>query len=71
MGDGLTNVHVSDFAPGQRHLPVGDGTLDWGALLAAIRATGYGGPLMLEAPQSEADSFIHQRARLAALVPNS
>ena len=67
MGDGLTNVHLSDYAPGHRHLPVGAGVLNWPALLQAIHATGYGGPLHLEAPQADLDSFIRQREFLERL----
>lgn len=67
MGDGLTNVHVSDYAPGHRHLPVGEGDLDWHALLSALRATGYGGPLMLEAPQARGESFVRQRHYLEGI----
>ncbi|MFN8472871.1 MAG: sugar phosphate isomerase/epimerase [Anaerolineae bacterium] len=65
MGDGLTNVHVNDFAPGHRHLPVGEGTLDWAAILAAVNVTRYGGPLFLEAPQTDPASFVRQRDFLA------
>ena len=67
MGDGLTNVHLNDYAPGTRHLPVGAGTLDWPTLLRAVQATGYGGPLFLEAPQAELESFSRQRAWLEGL----
>ncbi|MCW5879681.1 MAG: sugar phosphate isomerase/epimerase [Anaerolineae bacterium] len=67
MGDGLTNVHVSDYAPGHRHLPVSEGDLDWHALLSALRATGYGGPLMLEAPQTSGESFVRQRHYLEGI----
>lgn len=67
MGDGLTNVHLSDYAPGSRHLPVGAGTLPWPTLLQAIQATGYAGPLFLEAPQADLESFRQQRARLERL----
>lgn len=67
MGDGLTNVHLNDYAPGQPHLPVGAGTLDWPTLLAAVQATGYGGPLFLEAPQADPASFTRQREWLEGL----
>ncbi len=65
MGDGLTNVHVNDYAPGRRHLPVGEGVLDWPATMAAIAATGYSGPLFLEAPAADLDAFVRQRDFLA------
>lgn len=68
MGDGLTNVHANDYAPGHRHLPVGAGTLDWPALLAAIDATRYAGPLFLEAPQTDPASFVRQRDFLAKII---
>lgn len=67
MGDGLTNVHLSDYAPGHRHLPVGAGTLDWVSLLGEIGASGYGGPLILEAPQDDMAVFTEQRRVLERL----
>ncbi len=67
MGDRVTNVHASDYAPGRRHLPVSEGNLDWHALLSVLRATGYGGPLILEAPQTGGESFIMQRRYLEGI----
>ena len=71
MGDGLTNVHLSDYAPGHRHLALGDGVLDWSAILGAIDATGYSGPLVLEAPQTDPTAFVRQRDFLARFLPQS
>lgn len=67
MGDGVTNAHVSDYASGRRHIPVGEGDLDWHAVLSALRATGYGGPLILEAPQTAGESFVRQQRYLEGI----
>lgn len=49
MRGALMNVHLSDDLPGDgRHLPPGEGALDWPALLRQIAGTGYAGPLILE-----------------------
>ena len=53
MEDRLVNVHISDGVrddPATRHRLPGDGEIPWSALIKAIAATGYKGPLMLEAP---------------------
>jgi len=47
----LVNVHLSDAREGDadtRHLPPGDGDLPWSALLRAIQASGYRGPMKVE-----------------------
>ncbi len=49
MDSRLTTVHVADYIPGgPRHLPPGEGTLDWPAILRALRDVDYRGPLILE-----------------------
>ncbi len=49
MNTRLTTVHLADYDPaGPRHLPLGDGILDWRAILHALDAVGYGGPLIIE-----------------------
>ncbi|MCD4739436.1 MAG: sugar phosphate isomerase/epimerase [Anaerolineae bacterium] len=49
MGNRLTTVHLSDYVPGgARHLPPGQGTLDWDVLLQALHQLDYRGPLLLE-----------------------
>lgn len=47
----LAHVHISDYradADRVRHLPAGDGELPWSALLRAVAASGYTGPLISE-----------------------
>jgi sugar phosphate isomerase/epimerase len=63
MNTRLTTVHLADYAPaGPRHLPPGEGTLDWPATLRALRAVGYGGPLILEpAHVSDTAAFLDAR----------
>jgi len=63
MDSHLTTAHLADYAPaGPRHLPPGEGTLDWPAILLALQAVGYGGPLILE-PAHVRDPAILLRAR--------
>jgi sugar phosphate isomerase/epimerase len=53
MGEAIAHVHASDFGHGVRHLPPGDGEIDWPAVLTAVLATGYSGPLINEAPEGD------------------
>ncbi len=63
MDSRLTTVHLADYAPsGPRHLPPGDGTLDWPAILRALKDVGYRGPLILE-PAQVKDPAVFLRAR--------
>ena len=48
MGPGLRHVHVSDAGPRGSCLPVGQGTLDFPALLRVLAAQGFDGCLTLE-----------------------
>lgn len=51
IGESLANVHLSDYAVDPeklRHLPIGEGILDFPAILNACQKTGYDGPLILE-----------------------
>jgi deoxyribonuclease-4 len=51
MGDRLTTVHLSDYGTGViRHLPVGQGNLDWAGLFWALSEIHYTGPLIIESP---------------------
>jgi len=52
----IVDVHISDGQTGNRahrHLLPGHGELPWPALIKAIAATGYAGPMMLEAPLAD------------------
>ena len=64
MGDKLVTVHLSDYSPdGPRHLPPGEGNVDWPALACALRDVGYMGPLILEtADVSNPSIFLEARA---------
>jgi len=63
MDSRLTTVHLSDYTPaGLRHLPPGEGTLDWPVILRALQAVGYNGPLILE-PAHVQDPAALLRAR--------
>ncbi len=51
MGDRLTTVHLSDFGSGEnRHLPLGQGIIDWPAVFDALADVHYQGPLIIESP---------------------
>lgn len=64
MGDRLVTVHLSDYRPGgPRHLPPGQGDVDWSALARALQAVGYAGPMMLEtADVSDPEVLVSARA---------
>ncbi|MBN2392586.1 MAG: sugar phosphate isomerase/epimerase [Anaerolineae bacterium] len=49
MDGRLTTVHLADYDPtGPRHLPLGEGKLDWLAILCTLDTVGYSGPLIIE-----------------------
>ena len=65
MGNRLVNVHISDFTEEGDHLPPGEGTIPWSALLRAVAGSGYRGPLILESPLTEGgDTLTAVRAYL-------
>lgn len=72
MRGALVNVHLSDHAPGgRRHLPVGEGTIDWRNLLSRLRAIGYTGPLILEGNcEGDLSRLIRSRQVVAELLEN-
>ena len=64
MGDRLVTVHLSDYrAEGPRHLPPGEGDLDWPRLLRALQAADYAGPLILEPAHVEALEVLVEARR--------
>lgn len=67
MAGALLDVHLSDRRAelsGARHLPPGDGDLPWPAIIRAIVATGYSGPLMIESPVPDAQTAERVRSVL-------
>ncbi len=49
MGGRMMTTHISDYADdGRRHLPPGEGLLDWESVGAVLHSIGYRGPLILE-----------------------
>jgi sugar phosphate isomerase/epimerase len=64
MGEQLVTVHLSDYRPdGPRHLPPGEGEIDWPALARALDSVCYAGPLVLEtADVRDADVLVAARA---------
>ena len=60
----LRSVHIHDNhgqGANDEHLPPGWGTVDWAAVMQALRDAGYQGPFMLE--------VIRQTDRMLALGP--
>lgn len=54
MNGRLKTVHLADYAPnGPRHLPPGDGVLDWPTILRTVLSVGYQGPLIIEVAHLE------------------
>jgi L-ribulose-5-phosphate 3-epimerase len=51
MGDRLVTAHLSDYGTGIiRHLPLGEGVIDWPAVFRALAEVNYRGPLIVEVP---------------------
>ncbi len=69
MGDRLATVHLSDYrVAGPRHLPPGQGDLDWFGLFRALQAGGYKGPLILEPAGVESFNAIVEARRFVRRV---
>lgn len=67
----IVDAHLSDGQEhdrAARHLLPGDGDLPWPALLRAIAASGYAGPMMIEAPVSAKADVDKVRALLGPLI---
>ena len=71
MEGAIADVHLSDHRPGDdatRHLPPGDGALPWPALIRAIAASGYAGPMMIEGPIPDAETAARVIGLLDPLI---
>jgi len=68
LGDSIIHVHVSDFGT-QRHIPLGEGTLDLRRILQRLQEQQFGGILSFEIfiPGSAA-TLREQREKLLALL---
>jgi sugar phosphate isomerase/epimerase len=70
----IANVHLSDAIEGDpavRHLPPGDGSLPWAALIRAIAGSGYRGPMLIEGPlDPDGAAWNRARATIEPLVAN-
>ena len=67
----IVDVHISDGQAGNRahrHLLPGKGELPWPALIKGIAATGYAGPMMLEAPIADQAALDQVRDVLDPLL---
>ena len=61
MGNRLANVHISDYSeehPDRNHIPPGDGSIPWSALLRAIAGSGYKGPMIIESPLDDGSATL-------------
>jgi sugar phosphate isomerase/epimerase len=65
MGGSLVALHLSDNdGSGDQHRVPGSGTIDWAALMAALRRVGYAGLLNLEIPGERHPDPDLQRLKL-------
>jgi uncharacterized protein len=67
----IVDVHLSDgreHDPTARHLLPGEGDLPWPALIRAVAACGYAGPMMIEAPLPDRAAVDRVRALLDPLI---
>ncbi len=63
MDSRLMTVHLADYAPGApRHLPPGEGCLEWAVIMRTLHDVQYGGPLIIE-PAHISDPAVFLRAR--------
>lgn len=69
LGARLARVHVKDYdvtRPGWTGFcPLGEGSVDWPAVLAALRAQGYGGPLTFDGRGDLSDAAARMRRTCA------
>jgi sugar phosphate isomerase/epimerase len=69
FGDRLAHVHCSDNKGGDAdlHLPLGAGTIDWPAAVAALQRHGYDGTITLEVFSLDQDYLALSRQKLRRL----
>ena len=63
LGELVAQIHIKDRAADHANVPLGEGELDYPAVVRAIRGIGYDGYLVLETPGGE-DSLAATRANL-------
>ncbi|MGH2549279.1 MAG: DUF309 domain-containing protein [Thermomicrobiales bacterium] len=70
----IANVHLADAIEGDpavRHLPPGDGSLPWAALIRAIAGSGFRGPMLIEGPlDREGAAWNRVRMTIEPLIAN-
>jgi len=74
MEGAIVDVHLSDHQSGDeatRHLLPGDGALPWPALIRAIAATGYAGPMMIEGAIPNAETAARVVRLLDPLIADA
>ena len=63
FGDKIKHMHVSDnHGARDQHLPVGEGSIDWGRVVSSARGTGFTGWLVVESYSDVEPSLDHLRA---------
>ena len=63
MGNRLANVHISDYSTTNKdlyHLPPGEGSIPWSAMLRAIAGSGYNGPMIIESPLEQGEATLER-----------
>jgi sugar phosphate isomerase/epimerase len=76
LGDRVAVVHVKDRIQGGASVRLGDGSVAFARAFAALQATGYAGPLILETPRGDSPvdaargqlAFVKQQLETAALA---
>ena len=70
LGGRIARVHVKDYdlarSGSAGFCPLGEGSVDWPAVVASLRRSGYYGPLTYEGPGEPADILRRLRRLLAA-----
>jgi sugar phosphate isomerase/epimerase len=68
LGDKLVNVHLDDMTPHKHeHLEFGQGDLDLGAVMDALRGSGFGGVASVELPRHSHDAPNVLRRSMCAI----
>ncbi len=73
FGPLIRNIHLHDYDGTHDHLALGEGNIDFAAVIGALRRVDYDGPVCLEinVERSGVEGFLRSRDRLAELLGES